>query len=333
MKNYPYLKKFLDALKNSTNKINPIYRRQFKELIKVIPIVGSWIETNTIGAVEDSILEERLSNLEMACKRALTTDDIEITKTEIANINNIFFVLIITNQKLLIEQNVRIAERLESFFDPNKQDINSFTPKKGFRFVTISGASSTGKDCILDMILSQRYRTDQKVESFTKFTTRPKRVVDSKYYDFVNDDDFDLLEKSGNIIFPYYKRGFRYGFDKTHLINSSRDLDIMIAIFTHFESLPADRQLLKDHGLNHIAILLTSDMQTLMLRSDSRILDPQDIEIRKRSIEKDLRFIAENQNIINKCFDLIVDNSDRHSKYETYNRIVHKIGLKELELQ
>ncbi len=212
MKNYPYLKKFLDALINSTNKINPIYRRQFKELIKVIPIVGSWIETNTIGTIEDSILEERLSNLEMACKRALTADDIEIIKTEIANINNIFFVLIITNQKLLIEQNMRITERLESFFDPNKQDIKSFTPKKGFRFVTISGASSTGKDCILDMILSQAHRTVQKVESFTKFTTRPKRVVDSKYYDFVNDDDFDLLEKSGNIIFPYYKRGFRYGF-------------------------------------------------------------------------------------------------------------------------
>ena len=74
--------------------------------------------------------------------------------------------------------------------------------------------SAVGKDCILDLILHRSSKVKIPVEALTKFTTRHKRIVDSKYYDFVSEEQFDLLEKSGQIIFPYYKRGARYGFDR-----------------------------------------------------------------------------------------------------------------------
>jgi hypothetical protein len=165
------------------------------------------------------------------------------------------------------------------------------------------------------------------MEALTKFTNRPKRLVDSKYYDFVSDEEYDILEKSRNVIFPYYKRGYRYGFDRTHLFGSAREPQILFSIFTHFESLPTDREYLQERGINHFAVLLTAKRETLIRRSNRRLLDPKDIESRNISIDEEIKFLGENTQMVDRCFDLVVDNGDDKSINGTCDTILHKLGL------
>lgn len=327
---YKNIDKFIQAIQDQTSEINPIYLRNFRELIKIIPIIGSIIDSNTIGAIQDNMLEERLRNLETSCEKALKLGDQSLLFDEIKNINSIFFILLITNQNTIMNQTKLISQDIQALINSSQNSVQKLYPNTNFKFVTISGASAVGKDCLLNLILFHKRKTNKKIESLTKFTTRPPRIVDSKYYNFVSSLEFDQLERSGNIIFSYFKRGERYGFDRTHLFNSTREDEVLFSVFTHFESLPADRQYLKNQGINHIAILLKADEETLKLRTEGRLLKPNDLEARKRSIEKDLEYINENKDLIENCFDIKIDNSHRHSLMETYNTIVNEVGLPEL---
>lgn len=326
----PNTQRFIKALQDTTSRIQPIYRRNFRELLKLIPVVGSWLDANTMGAIQDTILTERLDNLEMACMRALSIEDGEVLYAELTNINSIFFVILFTNLTEISQQTHQITTDVSTLLAIVQEDQKRFEPHPNFRFVTISGPSAAGKDCILDLILYWKGKSRTHIEALTKFTTRPKRVIDSKYYDFVTDEQFDVLDKSGNIIFPYYKRDARYGFDRTHLFNAAREDQVAFCVFTHFESLPTDRQFLQSQGIRHIAILLTADRDSLVIRSDERPLKPDDIAARKISIESDLQFLADNQSIIRRCFDLVVYNGDAYSKRDAYNRIVRCVGLPEM---
>ena len=164
-----------------------------------------------------------------------------------------------------------------------------------------------------------------------KFTNRPRRLFDSQYYNFLSDDKYDLIEQSHSIIFPYWKRGFRYGFDKTHLFNVASKPQVLFSIFTHFESLPTDREFLRDHGINHIAFLLTAHSDTLLERSQRRLLEHADVDARNQSIEEDIKFLRENRPMVKRCFDVIIDNGNGSTVEGTCNKILRKVGLKLLE--
>jgi guanylate kinase len=332
MKQFPNIIQFIEQTQNEYSKIQPIYRRNFRELIKIIPLVGSIIDSNIFGAMEDKILEERLNSLEASCAKVLKTDDLDIIENEITNINNIFFLLLVKNQNSIIDQNIEIKKAVDQIAVGGVGDKDRFIPSKKFLLVTISGASAVGKDCILDLILNRANHANKAFDTLTKFTTRTRRTVDSKYYDFVQLEDFNLLVKGGTIIFPYWKRNAAYGFDKQKLIDASKKDGILITVFTNFETLPSDRMFLKSLGINHTAILLTADKETLLIRSDGRVLNKADIDRRKKSIHKDLKYLQENDKMIQSNFDLIIDNSDYHSKYSTYNEIVRKIGLSDLSI-
>ena len=66
-------------------------------MIKLIPVVGSWIDAVTIGATIDANLQERLEVLEESCKKALEASDKTTLESEIASINGAFAVIAITN--------------------------------------------------------------------------------------------------------------------------------------------------------------------------------------------------------------------------------------------
>ena len=317
---------FIAAVQDKTSAVNPIYRRHFSELIKLIPLVGSVIEANTIGAIEDSILAERLRNLESACSRALTTEDAGKLTEEIQGINSIFFVLLVTGQRHLLDQTQQMADELKRTTDVASTKLANWVHKK-FLLVTISGPSAVGKDCVLDTILSRADSIDRPIEALTKFTNRPRRLVDSKYYDFISNEECDILEQSKNVIFPYYKRGYRYGFDRTHLFSSAREPQILFSIFTHFASLPTDREYLQERGINHCAILLRAERDMLIRRSGRRLLAPADIEARNISIDEDMAFLDVNTQMVDKCFDLVVDNGDAMSVNGTCDTILQKLGL------
>ncbi|NKB77695.1 MAG: hypothetical protein GKR96_11810 [Gammaproteobacteria bacterium] len=324
--------RFISAATEKVGKINPLYRRNFSELLKIIPIVGSWIERNSIGAIEDEILEERLIKLDEACSRALSIEDANSLFVEITNINSIFFIILLTKFEEIQNQSSQSIDNLGNLVGNLTNDIAKFLPNPKFKFITISGASAVGKDTMLDLILSQKDKSPTKNEALTKFTTRAKRPVDSKYYDFVTEEQFNLLDRSGQIIFPYLKRGSWYGFDRTHLFNAAREDMILWSVFTHFQSLATDRAFLRSQGINHIAVLLSADINSLTMRSESRILDQADIASRISSIQLDLQFLMDNETQLKKCFDLIVENDDGHAKWDSYNTIVDYLGLESMML-
>lgn len=332
MAKWEQIRRFIAAVQDKTSHVHPVYSRNFRELIKIIPLIGSAIDANTMGAIEDNILKERIGNLESACERALKTEDMEILTAEILKINSIFFVLIITSQSDIIRESKKIAEELQKLSERNGYE--QYTPvHRDFVFVTISGPSAVGKDCVLDTILSRAKMSPRSVETLTKFTNRPRRLVDSKYYNFLSDEEYDLLEQSRNIIFPYYKRGYRYGFDRTHLFNAASKHKVLLSIFTHFESLPTDQEFLQEHGINHVAVLLTADHDTLLRRSSRRLLEQSDIDVRNRSIEQDFKFLRENKRILDRCFDIVIDNGDGQSVKKTCDAILRKVGLKEITFE
>ena len=39
----------MDAIQDKTSDIHPVYKQNFRELIKLIPVIGSWIDANTMG--------------------------------------------------------------------------------------------------------------------------------------------------------------------------------------------------------------------------------------------------------------------------------------------
>ena len=326
-KTYNSISLFIKKLEDKTSKIHPVYIKNFRELIKVIPIVGSWIDSNTLGTIEDNILKERLENLENSCKLALKLTDINKLTIEITNINSIFFLLIATNQNELITQNKKIIKNLNIVLQETKKIESTYKPHKEFVLVTISGASAAGKDHLLDLIINEQKSFKKPIEVLTKFTTRKPRISDSQYYDFISQGEYELLEKHGNILFPYFKRGYGYGFDKTHLINSSKKAMTMFSIFTNFTTLAADREFLKHIGIKHIAILLDVDDKSLFIRTHSRLFDNIEKSSRKKSIENDLKYIKENKFLIERHFDLIIKNGDKYAKTDSFKKIVNYLGL------
>jgi len=328
-----YIQKYMDAIQDKTSDIHPVYKQNFRELIKLIPVIGSWIDANTMGAIENSLLEDRLDNLDNACRKAVSTENFDSLKNEIFNINNMLLVIFLTNLDSIRKENESISNNVKLLLSIAKKDQDIFVANPKFKFVTISGASATGKDCMLDLISSRKKLSNTPMDLLTKFTTRKKRIVDSKYYDFISEEEFDLLEESGNIIFPYFKHGARYGFDSNHLMQSAQKEMILFCVFTHFESLPSDRQFLKHQKIEHLSVLLTADFDSLILRSESRMLDSSDRDRRIKSIKKDIDYINKNDKYIDKYYDLIIDNGDRYSKHNTHNEIVCAAKLKELELE
>ena len=327
------IRKYINEVVTNSGKYHDFYLLHFREMIKLIPVVGSWIDAVTIGATIDANLQERLEVLEESCKKALEASDKTTLESEIASINGAFAVIAITNlddiSKRIENALGEISNSLKLLSD-NSQEVR---PHKNFKFVTISGASAVGKDCLLDFILSQQPKTNAKLELLRKFTTRDKRNTDSRYYDFVTDKEFDLLDKSGNVLFPYYKRDARYGFEYAHLIDLAQQDCIVFCIFTHFDGFLTAKQVLKEKNIHHISILLTASQECLFLRSNTRNLDPNDLKKRKRSILADLVFLEENPTFVENNFDLVFENGDSSSKVDCYNKVTELIGLSEMQIQ
>ena len=332
MQKFTNVSEFTRQIVDTASKINPIYRRNFSELIKIIPLLGSWIERFTIGEIEDAILNERLISLEEACARALAADDVKQLFEEILFINSILYGLTITNRDAIAAEHQEILYGVRYLVAAARESSPSLKPHPDFRFVTISGPSAVGKDCVMDLIQTQRHLAIQEISSLTKYTTRVPRLVDSKYYNFVSKVEFCDLRKAGNVLFSYFKRDERYGFERTHLLNTATQPGTMFAVFTHFETLAQDRAILEELGISHTAVLLTADRSLLKWRSRNRLLPTDDIEARVRSIDRDMDFIEENRGLVDNYFDLVVNNGFGNSLGNTFNAIVVELGLPEMRI-
>lgn len=318
---YPSLAAYLSRAEDSTSQIHPVYVRNFRELIKLIPLVGSWLDANTVGAIQDKALEGRLRELESACDQALKASDAESLVSQITHVNFLFFSMIATHQEIIFRDNRQILELLQTYSAIPKNTHIAFEPDPSFALVIFSGASAVGKDTLLDLLYSGTSSEHRHCEFMTKLTTRPKRPSDSRYYKFLTDKKFQTLLDKDQILFPYYKRENRYGFDKTHLFRAAAASEILFAVFTEFEMLPKAKEFLAAQGIKVVSVLLEAPEEHLIHRSWFRSFPERDVKSRINSIKRDLKFVAEHRQLIEETYDYIVYNGDDRAKLETLKEV------------
>lgn len=318
---YPQISEYLIKVLDKNSKINPIYIRNFSELLRLIPFVGPFVEANTVGAIKDYVLEKRLKNLENFCGEALTTEDANLLISKITYINSILFTIIAQYQEDIFKDNQKIKKLIKSYLTIPKDSVKEFVPNPMFYLIILSGASATGKDTLLDLLHNSYYPNHSRCELLRKFTTRKKRPTDSRYYKFLTSKQFKSFLEQDRIIFPYYKRQHRYGFDKIHLFDAATSDYLLFCVFTEFNILPKAKQFLKEQGIKVVSILPEAPEEHLINRSWTRALPENDVKARINSIKNDLAYIKSHRKDMKKMFDHIVYNGDDRAKLDTFEEL------------
>jgi len=316
---FPNISRFIATVVDKHSKLNPIYRRNYRVLLQSIPMIGLFVDANTLGFLDDRVSDQRINKLEEFCEIALTIEDDKLLFDEINKINSIFFHLIIEHQESLFKDNQEMKKLLMAYIPRELPD--NISPNQSFCLITISGASASGKDTMLDLLYNDYFHKHYRCELLTKVTTREKRIIDSRYYKFLANEDFQKWLDLDRIIFPYQKREFNYGFDKLQFSNSVTSDTLLFCVFTEFQMLPEVKQFLKEQNINVISILLESPEEHLISRSWNRILPESEIRSRLRSIKQDLYFIQENRKHIEDVFDYIIYSGDGRAKLDTYKEL------------
>lgn len=290
-------------------------------MIKIIPFIGSLIDANTVGALKDRVMERRLVKLEEMVDKVLVIDDGSNFENQITKINSVLLTLIAQYQENFSTDNHELGDLLNRSLVVPKNFSGDWNPNPSFCFVIISGASATGKDVILDLLFNDFFSKHPRCEVLSKFTTRKKRAMDSRYYQFITRKQFQKYLKSGRIIFHYTKRGEEYGFDRIHLFNASKTNQLLFCIFTEFELLQSAKQFLEEQGINVKLILLDAPIDHLIHRSWHRILPEEEIKRRIRSIKRDISYITEKKRAIEQTYDFIIYTGDDRAKLDAYQEL------------
>ena len=103
------LREYLSTVEDEKSILRPIYLRNFRELLRLIPFVGSFIEANTVGAFVDRKLERRLRELEQLCESALRTTDATYRVEQVTSINQMLFPILIAYQEYFAKANPRLT--------------------------------------------------------------------------------------------------------------------------------------------------------------------------------------------------------------------------------
>lgn len=174
-------------------------------------------------------------------------------------------------------------------------------PTSGFHLFTVSGASGSGKDALLDEVVQQT-----GVMVLEKHTTRAARENERPYV-VVHDEpaDFERLYASGALVFRYAKHGNLYAFATKSLNRAISEGKPICAVFTEFELLPTVAAALRARQLPITPILVDVPIQSLRRRTRFRNLEESEIALRGLSIERDLRAIEEHRSEY-----LVVENGD-----------------------
>lgn len=321
MKNFPKILEFFATVGDETSNLNPIYVRNFRAVLNIIPCIGPVIDANTLGAIEDHALNQKLAHLEGMCESALRADDLDLLEKEIDMINSAFFNIVRSYQEYISRDNQEIKSLLYAYLVTPAKILKDDRPDPKFCLVTISGASATGKDCLVDLLDNDFFPNHSRCEILTKVTTREQRLADSKYYKFLSIEEFQNYLGLDRILFPYSRRESQYGFDKLHFSNCLTSDTLLFCIFTDFKKLPMARQFLRAQGINVVSILIEAPKNHLKHRNKIRSLKEADSESRQRSIKQDLLYIENNQKEIEDMFEYIIYNGDDRAKCDTYDEL------------
>lgn len=325
-KKFPKIGEYLDAL-GKIGKINSIYVRSFREVLKVIIPMGQLIDSLTFGLTENRALEKRLDHLECLCEKALKMNDVSQLVLQTTSINVALFSIMLHDPEHFPAENKEIRNILNTQVPIPKNRSKQFRVNPSFYLITISGAPGTGKDILLDLLYKDYFPNRDRCELLTKFTTRKKRPTDSRYYEHLKKRDFEREKNAGKILFPYTKIKNQYGFDKEHLEAKIPTPSILFCVFTEFHMLPRAREFLNAIGINIISILFECPEEHLMNRMWNRLLPEDEVKLRLDTVKQDMAYIQKNREQIENMFEHIIYNGDDRAKLDTYDEL-QKIILK-----
>jgi len=184
------------------------------------------------------------------------------------------------------QPNSEVADRydLTEMFGPAWARLPKPNARTSFRFVIISAPSGAGKDTLLRRIKD----TDDTLHVLGKRATRQPWPNEPKYFQERTADDFALGVQEGRIIFPYTKRGVRYGFSASELVNHIGQGDCICAIFTEFDLVPLVVKNMNVLGLPTRAFFIQTPPDEMKKRNEQRGFDEDEQERRNASIDRDI---------------------------------------------
>lgn len=155
-----------------------------------------------------------------------------------------------------------------------------------FCWAIISGPSSAGKD-VLSYVVVQHLQEGYGLAILRKVTTRPRRPSEPEYVEQVDEAEFERRCQAGDIMFPFRKRTFRYGFDGRQFREALREGTPLLSVFTEFRLVPALCDAMNAVGIRTAAFLIQTDKTDVLRRVLFRNLPPDEVRSRIASIEQD----------------------------------------------
>lgn len=177
----------------------------------------------------------------------------------------------------------------------------------GFCWAIISGPSSAGKD-VLSYVVLQRLQQNYGLVFLTKLTTRPRRPSEPEYVQQISDAEFEGRYLAGDIMFPFRKRTYRYGFDGRQFREALREGVPLLAVFTEFKLVPALVEALNSVAIRARSFFVRTEKADNLRRVLFRNLPPDEVKARITSIEQDYEEMAHRHSFSGEY--VFIDNGD-----------------------
>ncbi len=182
-------------------------------------------------------------------------------------------------------------------------------PQPAKMLVVLWGASSAGKDVVLNRILL-RLEEHCLVRDLQRYTTRPRRPEESEQTPFEyldGKDEFNKKVSEGAISCFHAANGNYYGFD-SRFADEDPPGTVVLTCMRQYNYLNELSVRASAHGLAVYNILLIADYDTLHARTLLRGTLKEEKNIRMKALKRDVDWFAQNKD--SGAFDLVIDNSD-----------------------
>lgn len=176
-----------------------------------------------------------------------------------------------------------------------------------FCWAIISGPSSAGKD-VLSYVAVQRLQQRYGLTFLKKLTTRPRRPSEPDYVEQLDDAEFEKRCRSGEIMFPFKKRTFWYGFNARQFREAMAEGTPLLSVFTEFDLVPAVAEAMNTAGVRTQAYLIRTEKSDVLRRVLFRNLPPSEVASRITSIEQDYQELEDRQALISEY--VFIENGD-----------------------
>ena len=175
----------------------------------------------------------------------------------------------------------------------------------------ISGASSVGKDVVINRLIHLLAARGRNAVNLRRFTTRRRRP-DEHYetpFTYLSEDRFHAMVKLGKIGCVHSSLGHYYGCDPQFSAAAPPGTAIFYSMRV-FSFLPEIEKSAEAMGVNVRNILLTADERTIRARILQRSGSPDEKLRRIDKAVEDLPWIDTHTDFVNNFFDVRLENSD-----------------------